>query len=89
MIGIIAMILILITSHLTQANDSPLAQYFPLSIGNRWVYEVQDRADGAPPATEQWEVIREEQGAYVLHIRHSDLATGGFEESLPEYLAVL
>lgn len=81
MIVVMAVIGILTTSQLVQADDSLLSQYFPLAIGNRWVYEVQDRADGAPPAEEYWEVTREEQGALVLRIRSSDLTTGGFEES--------
>lgn len=81
MIGLITVMLILTISHPAQAADSTLAPYFPLSTGNRWVYEIQDRTDGAPPAEEYWEVTREEQGAFVLRIRPSDLTTGGFEES--------
>lgn len=81
MIGLITVMLILTISHPAQAADSTLAPYFPLSTGNRWVYEIQDRTDGAPPAEEYWEVTHEEQGAYVLRIRPSDLTTGGFEES--------
>jgi hypothetical protein len=81
MIIIVTVILLITTSQLTQADDSALTPYFPLSTGNRWVYEVQDRTDGAPPTEEYWEVTREEQGAYVLRIRPSDLTTGGFEES--------
>ena len=69
MIVVIAVMLIPTTSHPTQADDSTLAQYFPLATGNRWVYEGQDRTDGAPPAGEYWEVIREEPGAFVLRIR--------------------
>lgn len=81
MIVVMAVLGILTISPLVQADDSPLSQYFPLAIGNRWVYEVQDRADGAPPTEEYWEVTREEQGALVLRIRPSELTTGGFEES--------
>lgn len=81
MIVLIALILIVTPSHLAQADDTAVTQYFPLATGNRWVYEVQDRTDGASPAAEQWEITREAQGAYVLRIRHSDLPTGGFEES--------
>ncbi|MGE0680375.1 MAG: hypothetical protein AB7P69_05640 [Candidatus Binatia bacterium] len=80
MIAILTIVFLLTTSQLTHADDSALTQYFPLSTGNRWVYEVQDRRDDAPPTEEYWEVIREEQGAYVLRIRLSDLTTGGFEE---------
>ncbi len=81
MIILVTVVLLFTTSQFTHADDSALTQYFPLSTGNRWVYEIQDRADGAPPAEEYWEVTREERGAFVLHIRQSDLSTGGFEES--------
>jgi hypothetical protein len=81
MIIVVAVILILTTSHFTHADDMSVSHYFPLLTGNRWVYEVQDRTDGTPPTEEYWEVTREEQGAYVLRIRPSDLTTGGFEES--------
>jgi hypothetical protein len=81
MIVVVAVIFILTTSHFTHADDTSVSHYFPLSTGNRWVYEVQDRADGAPPTEEYWEVTREEQGAYVVRVRPSDLTTGGFEES--------
>ncbi len=75
------MILILTTGHPVQADDTALRHYFPLATENQWVYKMQDRTDGAPPAAEYWEVTYEDQGAYVLRIRHSDLPTGGFEES--------
>jgi len=81
MIVIATVVFLFTTSQLTHADDSALTQYFPLSTGSRWVYEIQDRTDSAPPAEEHWEVIREEQGAFVLRIRQSDLTTGGFEES--------
>jgi hypothetical protein len=81
MIVVMAVLGILTTSQLVQAGDALLSQYFPLAIGNRWVYEVQDRADGVPPTEEYWEVTREEQGALVLRIRPSALTADGFEES--------
>ncbi len=56
-----------------------MSQYFPLTVGNRWVYELRDRTD-APPVAGYWEVLREEQGAFVLQTRQSELTTGGFEE---------
>jgi len=73
---------LLATSHLVQADDLPLFQYCPLASGNRWVYEVQDRIDGAPSSEEYWEVTREERGAFVPRSRLSDLTTGSFKESL-------
>lgn len=66
---------------LAWTQESVPSPYFPLAVGNRWVYEIQDRMDGAPPAEEVWEVVREEHNAFVLHIRQSDLTTGGFEET--------
>src|SRR5215813_2216498 len=81
MIVIVIAVFLFTTSQLTSADDSALTPYFPLSTGNRWIYEMQDRTDGTLPTEEYWEVTREEQGAYVLRIRSSDLTTGGFEES--------
>lgn len=59
--------------------ETAVNQYFPLALGNRWVYELQDRTD-APPVRETWEVVREERGTFVLRISQSELPTGGFEE---------
>jgi hypothetical protein len=61
------------------AEEAAVKQYFPLALGNRWVYELHDRTD-APPVLETWEVVREEQGTFVLRISQSELPTGGFEE---------
>jgi hypothetical protein len=69
MIVVMVVLGILTTSRLVQADDSLLSQYFPLAIGNRWIYEVQDHIDGAPPAEEYWEATREEQGAYALRCK--------------------
>ena len=62
-----------------RAQETPVSQYFPLAVGNRWDYELHDRTD-APPVMEAWEVVREEDGVFVLRIRQSELTTGGFEE---------
>jgi hypothetical protein len=64
----------------TGVEERPIVQYFPLAVGNRWMYELQDRADGAPPIAEAWEVVRVEQGAFVARITQSELQTGAFEE---------
>jgi hypothetical protein len=61
------------------AEEAAVNQYFPLALGNRWIYELHDRTD-APPALESWEVVREERGTFVLRIGQSELTTGGFEE---------
>lgn len=62
-----------------RAEEVQMSQYFPLTVGNRWVYELQDRTD-APPVAEYWDVFREEHGAFMLRTRQSELTTGGFEE---------
>jgi hypothetical protein len=80
-ITLITCLVLLGSTTLTWAQESVVSRYFPLAVGNRWVYEIQDRMDGAPPAEEVWEVVREEHSAFVLRIRQSDLTTGGFEES--------
>lgn len=38
----------------SQAEEASVEQFFPLAVGNRWVYELQDRTD-APPVFETWE----------------------------------
>lgn len=70
-----------LASFSVHGEDLSVAQYFPLAVGNRWVYQIQDRTDGAPPAMEYWDIQREEQGRFILRIRQSNLTTGGFEES--------
>lgn len=68
------------SSNWAQAEELTPSQYFPLTTGNYWLYELQDRKDGAPPTEERWEIVHEEHGIFTLHIRQSDLTTGGFEE---------
>ena len=52
-----------------------LAAYFPLTVGNRWVYEASEGT-----STEEWEVIREEDDAFVIQITADSLSTASFEE---------
>ncbi len=52
-----------------------LAAYFPLTVGNRWVYEASEGT-----STEEWEVIREEEDAFVIQITADSLSTASFEE---------
>lgn len=63
----------------SQAEEASVEQFFPLAVGNRWVYELQDRTD-APPVFETWEVVREAHDTFVLRISQSELPMGGFEE---------
>ena len=58
-----------------------LAAYFPLTVGNRWVYEASEGT-----STEEWEVIREEEDAFVIQITADSLSTASFEE---EFLSLI
>ncbi len=55
--------------------ESLLGEYFPLAIGNRWVYHARQGA-----ATEEWKVIRQEKDAFVVKITADSLSTASFEE---------
>ena len=55
--------------------DSTQGEYFPLAIGNRWVYQASQGQ-----ATEEWKVIRQEKGAFVVKITADSLNTASFEE---------
>ena len=65
------------------AADRP-AHYFPLSLGNRWVYTS---SEGSPtdPVTEVWEVIRRKESGFVMRVRQSLLA----KDSPAEFISVL
>ncbi len=52
-----------------------LVTYFPLAVGNRWLYE-----GSAGSSTEEWEVVREEEDVFVVKITTDSLATASFEE---------
>ena len=56
-----------------QAPDP--SAYFPLAVGNRWVYEASTGS-----STEEWAVIREEKDAFVVQITADALSTARFEE---------
>ncbi len=47
--------------------ETSVENYFPLAIGNRWVYESGEHS-GASSVVESWEVMRQEQNAFVLQI---------------------
>jgi hypothetical protein len=47
--------------------ESPLTAYFPLAVGNRWVYESSNGPDGRS-VVESWEVLRQEGSSFVMQI---------------------
>lgn len=60
--------------------EAPVSAFFPLAVGNRWVYESSEGSETAP-VVEAWEVTRQEGNAFVLEIEQSYLSTGeGVEE---------
>ena len=71
-VGVVAVVLGL--QGVAEAQPDPAA-YFPLTVGNRWVYEASEGT-----STEEWEVIREEEDAFVIQITADSLSTASFEE---------
>ena len=67
----------------SRATDPP-AHYFPLSVGNRWVYVL---SEGSPsdPVTETWEVIRRKESGFVMRIQQSLLP----KDSPAEFISAL
>ncbi|HXG19820.1 MAG TPA: hypothetical protein VNN62_12220 [Methylomirabilota bacterium] len=59
--------------------DPTAADYFPLSVGNRWVYESSEGAD-ATPVVESWEVVRQEGRAFVVRVQQPFVTGDGLEE---------
>ncbi|MGE0682166.1 MAG: hypothetical protein AB7P69_14865 [Candidatus Binatia bacterium] len=55
------------------------SDYFPLALGNRWVYESSEGTEEAP-ALESWEVIRQEGAAFVVRIQQPFVTLDGIEE---------
>ena len=47
--------------------EDSAAQYFPLSIGNRWVYESTEYPDDRV-TDESWEVLRGEEDSLVVRV---------------------
>ena len=41
--------------------------YFPLAVGNRWVYEAGEGSD-SPGLVEAWEILRQDAPAFVMQI---------------------
>jgi hypothetical protein len=59
--------------------EPPPAAYFPLAVGNRWVYESSE-STAVTPVVESWEVTRQEGNAFVLQIKQSYMIAEGVEE---------
>jgi hypothetical protein len=63
---------------LLRANPLP-ADYFPLAVGNRWVYESSEGTETAP-AVESWEVISQRDHTFVVRIQQPFVTTEGVTE---------
>ena len=61
--ALIALCGVLIASPAVGTEDSA-SQYFPLTVGNRWVYESTEYPDDRV-TDESWEVLREEEDSLV------------------------
>ncbi len=61
------------------AEPAGPADYFPLAIGNRWIYESSEGTEAAP-ALEAWEVIRQEETNFVLRIKQPYVTSESVEE---------
>ena len=57
-----------------RAEPQP-SDYFPLAVGNRWVY-----AASTGDSTEEWKVIRQEDDVFVVKITADSLSTASFDE---------
>lgn len=51
------------------------SDYFPLAVGNRWVYEANPGS-----STEEWEVVGQEDETFIVEITTDALSTASFEE---------
>lgn len=56
-------------------------EYFPLAVGNRWVYESSE-GSAAAPALESWEILRQEGREFVVRIKQPFITFEGVEERL-------
>ena len=65
-------VMLVLTGGISHAATFP-ADYFPLSISNRWLYES---SEGGPttPVTETWEVVSQQGQGYVMRVQQSLLA---------------
>lgn len=56
-------------------------EYFPLAVGNRWVYESSEGSETVP-ALESWEILRKEGRGFVVRIKQPFITFDGVEERL-------
>jgi hypothetical protein len=53
--------------------------YFPLAVGNRWVYQSSEGTE-AEPVLESWEVIRQEGNSFIVGVQKPFITGGDLEE---------
>jgi len=79
----VVLVLLLVVCSLTGAMaiaaETVKTDYFPLALGNRWVYASSEGSEDAP-ALESWEVIRQDGKAFVIRIQQPFVTLGGIEE---------
>jgi hypothetical protein len=63
----------------TDSAELQPALYFPLAVGNRWVYESSESTPGMP-VVETWEVARQEGNAFIVRVTQPYVTTEGLEE---------
>jgi len=78
---LVSLALILCLSSLLDLNAAETvgADYFPLAVGNRWVFESSE-GSAEEPALESWETIRQEGAAFVVRVRQPFVTIEGIEE---------
>jgi hypothetical protein len=57
------------------------SHYFPLTVGNTWVYESSEGSADAP-VTETWEIIEQQDQGFIVRIQLSLLDTHAPKEIL-------
>lgn len=69
----------MLLGQVASAAEAASNNYFPLAVGNRWVYESSEGKKEAP-ALETWEVIRREGSAFVVATQQPFMPTGALED---------
>ena len=62
-----------------KAAETKDTDYFPLAVGNRWVFESSE-GSAEEPALESWETIRREGTAFIVRIKQPFITIEGIEE---------
>jgi hypothetical protein len=63
----------------TDSAELQPAIYFPLAVGNRWVYESSESTPDMP-VVETWEVARQEGNAFIVQVKQPYVTIEGLEE---------